>query len=66
MKSLVDDLVVTCGEIVDMPETTSVNPTDKINYWFIGAALLVLACLLLLVVIFVKYYVKIIVRLVSR
>ena len=27
-KSLVDDLVVTCGEIVDTPESVSISPSD--------------------------------------
>ena len=34
-KSLVDDLVVTCDEIVDKPDTTKSNPNDKTNNWFI-------------------------------
>ena len=44
MKSLVNDLVFTSDKIVDMPETTSVNPNDKTNYWFIGVVLLAMAC----------------------
>ena len=55
-KSLVDDLVVTYDEIVDMQETTSVIPHNKTNYRFITAALLGIECLILLVVIVVKYY----------
>ena len=32
MKSLIDDLVVTCDETVDMPESESINVCNKINY----------------------------------
>ena len=32
MKSLVDDQVVVCDEIVDMPETTFVNANGKAYY----------------------------------
>ena len=32
MKILVNDLVVTRDEIVDVPETTLINPNDKTNY----------------------------------
>ena len=44
--------------IVGMPETTSVDPIDKKNYFLIVVALLVTVCLLLLVVVLVKYYMK--------
>ena len=65
MKSLIDDLVVVFVDIKNTvedlnhitQETTSINFTDKINYWLIAVVLLVIACLLLLVVI-VKYYTK--------
>ena len=58
MKSLVDDLAVTCDEIIDTTENASVNPNDKANYCFIAIVLLAVVCLLLLVVIFVKYHIK--------
>ena len=31
MKSLHDDLVVTCNEIEDTPKTTPINDSDEIN-----------------------------------
>ena len=55
-KSFVDDLVVTYDEIVDMQETTSINPDNQTNYRFIAVGLLGIECLILLVVIVVKYY----------
>ena len=59
MKSLADDLVVTCDEILDTPDTTSINSNDKTNYWLIASALLAVTWLLLLLaVIVVKYHVK--------
>ena len=58
MKNLVDDLVVTCDEVVDTPEATSIDPNDKTNHCFIVVVLLAIVGLLLLVVIVVKYYMK--------
>ena len=58
MKSFADDLVVTCDEILDTPDTTSINPNDKTNYWLITTVLLAVTWLLLLAVIVVKYHVK--------
>ena len=59
MKSLADDLVVTCDEILDTPDTTSINSNDKTNYWLIASVLLAVTWLLLLLaVIVVKYHVK--------
>ena len=55
MKSLVDDLVVTCDRIADTPKSAVINPSDGINYWLIAVALSSVACLLLLVVIVVNY-----------
>ena len=55
MKSLVDDLVVTCDRIADTPKSAVINPSDGINYWLIAVVLLSVACLLLLVVIVVNY-----------
>ena len=52
MKNLVDDLVVTCDEIEDTPESAVINPSNGTNYWLITVALLVIACLLLLANIF--------------
>ena len=69
--SLVDNLVVTCDEIEDMvrdlgypePESAVINPSYNskphgINDWLIAIALLVIACLLLLVNMPVKYGMK--------
>ena len=56
MKSLADDLVVTQDQIADTQE--SVVSILVINYWLIGFVLLSIACLLLLVVIALKYYIK--------
>ena len=59
IKSLADDLVVTCDEILDTPDTTSINSNDKTNYWLIASVLLAVTWLLLLLaVIVVKYHVK--------
>ena len=58
MESLVDDLVVTYDEIVNMPKTTLIKPNRKTNYWFIAVVSLAIAFLLLLVVIVIKSYLK--------
>lgn len=50
--------VGSCEEIADTPETTWINPGDGMNYWRIAVVLIVIACLLLLVAIVVKYYIK--------
>ena len=55
MKSLVDDVVVTCDESEDTPV---IIPINAINYWLIVVVLLAMACFLLLVVIVVKYCMK--------
>ena len=47
MKSLVDDVVVTCDEIMDTTENVPISPNNAINYWLITAILLAIACLLL-------------------
>ena len=39
-----------------MQETTSINPDNQTNYRFIAVGLLGIECLILLVVIVVKYY----------
>ena len=58
MKSLVDDLVVMCDEIVDETQSSIINPINGINYCLIAVVLLVTGCLLLLVVIVVKHCMK--------
>ena len=58
MKSYVDDLVISCDEIVDTAETTSISPSGGINYRLIVVVLLAIACLLLLMVMVVQYYIK--------
>ena len=58
MKSIVDDPIVPCDEIVDTPESGSVNPSNGINYWIIAFVLSAIAYLLLLMIIVVKYYMK--------
>ena len=55
MKSLADVLVVTCDEIVDMPDITLINSNYRTNYWLIPTVLLTITCLLLVAVIFIKY-----------
>ena len=58
MKSLVDDLVVACDKIEDTPESTVINPSNRINYWLIVVVLLPITYLALLVVMIVKYFMK--------
>ena len=58
MRSLFDDAVVICDKIVGIPETTSINPTDKSNYLLITSVLLAIPCLSSLVFIVVKCYMK--------
>lgn len=58
MYSLVNDLVVICDETEDIPNSSSINLSNKISYWLIAVVLLATLCLLLLVTIFVKWYVK--------
>ena len=55
-ESLIDDALFTCDDIVDTPETISINPGDKTNYWILDILLVAIACLILVVVIVVKYY----------
>lgn len=48
MKSLAEDLVATCDETVDKPETTSIKDdktNDKTSCWVIRFALVVNECL---------------------
>ena len=58
MKNLVDDLVVTCDKIENLPKSATINPSDGINYWHIGFVLLLIAYLLLLVVMVGKFSMK--------
>ena len=58
MKILVGDLIVICDEIKDTPESAPTNFRNRIIYWLIPAILLEIACLLLLVIIVVKYHIK--------
>ena len=58
IKSHVYDLIVAWDEIEGIAESALINPSNEINYWLIAVVLLTIACLLLLVAIFVKYYMK--------
>ena len=58
MKIHVGDLIVTCDEIKETPESAPTNSCNRIVYWLIPAILLEIACLLLLVIIVVKYHIK--------
>ena len=53
-----DDLVVTCDEIVYTPKTALINFDDKTNYWLLCTVFLTVACLILLLVDGDKYYMK--------
>ena len=44
MKSLVNDVVITCDEIVETPKCAPINPSDGINHWLIAVALLAITC----------------------
>ena len=58
MKSIVDDLVVTCDEIVVTPETALIKSNDKTVYWLtivvFAVVLLAIVNSVLLVVIVIK------------
>ena len=64
--SLVDELVVMCDEIEDMvenlnyvtPETTLINCNYKASCWVIAVVLLAIVCLLLVLVMVIKHYMK--------
>ena len=47
-KCLVDNIVVTCDEVVDTPESAVINLNDGTDYWFIAVVLLPVVSLLLL------------------
>lgn len=55
MASIANDLVVTCDKTEDIPESTSIFPSKEQIF---SVFLLPIACLLLLVTIVVKYYIK--------
>ena len=55
VKSLIDDLVPIYDEIDDTPKSVVINPSNGINYCLIAVSLLAIACLLLLVIMIVKY-----------
>ena len=48
-KSLVDNLGVTCEDIVVTSETALINFIDKRNYWLLCVALLAITCLILVI-----------------
>ena len=50
--------LLTCDEIVNTSETTSVRLENKINYWLHYVVLLATACLLLLIITVVQYCMK--------
>lgn len=56
MKGIVDGLVVTGDEIVDTPESESINPSKRISCRFIVVVLLSIACLLMFVAAIIKCY----------
>ena len=58
VKSLIGHLVIACDEIVDMPETASINLNNKTNCWIFAAVLLTIEPLLWLMVIVATYYLK--------
>ena len=58
IKSIDDDLVVTCEGIVDTQESAPVNPSGGTKHWPIAVVLSSIACLPLLVAIVVTYYKK--------
>ena len=58
MKSLVNYLVLTFDEIANTTNSVVINSGNGINYGFISVILLAISCLLLLVPILIKYYIK--------
>lgn len=58
MKILAYDPVVTCIEIMDTTETASIDSNHNPNCWVIAVVHLAITCLLLLLVITVKYHIK--------
>ena len=43
MKSLTENLVVICNEILDVPGSVSINSSNRMNYWFIEVVLFSIA-----------------------
>ena len=58
MKSLFDNLAARLDKIVGTPDTATIYPNDKTHYWLMAVVLLAMACLLLLMVYFVEYCMK--------
>ena len=58
MKTFVDDIVVPFDELVDTLVTALIVPNDITNYWLLSVVPLAIACLILLVIIIVKYCTK--------
>ena len=58
MKSLVDVLIVTFNRSEDTPDSAVISPSDGIIYSHFAVVLLAIVYLLLLVVIFIKCYMK--------
>ena len=58
MKSVIDDVAVTCDEVEYTLESAPINLSNRINYCLISLVLLAIPCLLLLGVIVVKYEMK--------
>ena len=40
MKSVVENLIFTCNEIEDTPDSAVVNPSNEVNHWVIADMLL--------------------------
>ena len=59
MKSLVNDSVITCDEIIETPETVSTDCINKIESYTFHTMLLVTICLLFSIIITINcYYIK--------
>ena len=58
IKSLIDDLVVTYDEIVNTQEDAPISSINGINYWLINVVVLSITCLLSVMFIVVKFYIK--------
>ena len=54
IKSLADDLVVTCDEIADTPNSVVFNPSNGINYWIIAVSIYNRV----FIITGIKYYIK--------
>lgn len=55
-KSLVDDLVITCNQIVDTPETTPIESVNKNGYYHPFTIYLAIICLMLLIFTAIAFY----------